>query len=100
MLILGTLTILGLVPLYDRVVLPMLESKGWAPTSLQRGGLAQLWMGIAMLVACVVWLFSGRLRRETSTSASPNTISVVWMARMGGREGRERRNFWRIGGRS
>ena len=78
--IFSTLTILFLVPLWDRLVRPALEKRGWAPTTLQRCAASQVLMAVAMGVASAVeaWRGSVQIAREAA-GAQNHDISVLWL---------------------
>ena len=78
--IFSTLTILVLVPAWDRLVRPFLEKKGWAPTTLQRCAASQVLMAVAMGIASAVeaWRGSVQLAREAA-GADNSAISVLWL---------------------
>ena len=83
-LIFATLTILCLVPLWDRVVHPALDRRGWAPTSLQRSGASHFFMALSMTAAAVVEAASESLRSTGIKGISymehdPATVSVFWL---------------------
>lgn len=52
--IFATVTILVLVPAWDRVIRPLLEKRSWAPTTLQRMGLSHALMALSFIIASVV----------------------------------------------
>lgn len=78
--IFSTITILFLVPLWDRAVRPALEVRGWAPTTLQRCAASQVIMSVAMGIASAIeaWRQGTKVARERDGAAS-HSISVLWL---------------------
>ena len=78
--IFSTITILILVPLWDRAFRPALEKRNWAPTTLQRCAVSQVMMAVAMGIASAVeaWRGSVQVAREAA-GAGNHDISVMWL---------------------
>ena len=82
----ATATILVLVPLWDRVVRPLLEKRQWAPTTLQRMGISHALMAASFLVASFVefkrtsyFNVRGKLAAQLAEAARFSDTNVFWI---------------------
>ena len=84
----ATVTILILVPLWDRTVRPILEKRSWSPTTLQRMGLSHALMALSFVVASIVefkrtnnFNVRGRQAAEVAEAMRYSDTNVFWIGK-------------------
>ena len=84
----ATATILILVPLWDRLVRPVLEKKSWAPTTLQRMGISHVLMAVSFIVASIVefrrtnnFNVRGKMAAEVAEKMRYSDTNVFWIGK-------------------
>ena len=78
MTIFATLTIIVLVPAWDKLVRPRLEARALMPTTLFRIGLSNALMAASMAVAAVVEAFGSAHTASVLAAGGDNPMLPVW----------------------